>query len=256
MGELGCRRTEKNSCWTGNMYTDPLVRCFKYNMSRFVPWPIPMEFREWADPFRRPSAGAKRKQPHVPKIRDSECMSNTQMNSMIRGIDGLSSLLCSRLSQDSCECHSRGMYRDPVSLRLSMTFTAVLVLGQNTSELSVILRVCFRLGHVHIDRPSAMAIVLLKTARTQETVIHTKNYLIKKRLKDGRRCEACGMAAPRSYVEVDVESLSKALIETGGSQSAKYRGALGNRFGYGSRSNGCLCSYQHLGSCSAQKSQR
>ena len=29
---------------------------------------------ECADPLRRPSAGAKWKQPHLPKIRDSECM--------------------------------------------------------------------------------------------------------------------------------------------------------------------------------------
>ena len=60
-----------------------------------------------------------------------------------------------------------------------MTFTVVLVLGQNTSKLCVILRVSFRLGHVYIDRPSSTAIVLLKTARAQERVIHTKNYLIK-----------------------------------------------------------------------------
>ena len=43
----------------------------------------------------------------------------------------------------------------------------------------MILRVSFRLGHVYIDRPSSTAIVLLKTARAQERVIHTKNYLIK-----------------------------------------------------------------------------
>ena len=40
---------------------------------------VSMEFREWADPFRRPSGGAKWKQPHLLEIRDSECMSNTQM---------------------------------------------------------------------------------------------------------------------------------------------------------------------------------
>ena len=35
---------------------------------------VSMEFREWDDPFRRPSAGAKWKQPHLPKTTDSECI--------------------------------------------------------------------------------------------------------------------------------------------------------------------------------------
>ena len=33
---------------------------------------------------------------------------------MIRGINGLNMLQCSRLSQGGCECHSGGMYRYPV----------------------------------------------------------------------------------------------------------------------------------------------
>ena len=65
-------------------------------------------------------------------------------------------------------------------------------------------------------------------------------------LKDGRRCVASGMAAPRSTVEVDVESLSKVLVQTSGSPSAE------SRYPWES---GCLCPYGHPGPCFERKSQ-
>ena len=132
---------------------------------------VSMGVREWADPFRRPSAGTTWKQPHLPKIRDSECMSNTQKNlrdpmnqwlelaGVLAAFSRWLRLSLGRHEQMSC---------------FPETFSDVhSCVGSWPEHFRVAcdLESSLRLGHVHIDRLSSIANVPLKTARAQ--VIHT-----------------------------------------------------------------------------------